>query len=83
MQVDNPLKFIVIFILLCFVFFFGGGRVLTTARCVIISIFGRTYKYLIGLHGDRIDLLVGCIYEKTHLTLKKLPQKVSQRFIIV
>ena len=28
-------------------------------------------------------ILVGCIYEKTHLTLKKLQQKVSQRFIVV
>ena len=25
---------------------------------------------------------VGCIYEKTHLTLKKLQQEVSQRFIV-
>ena len=26
--------------------------------------------------------IVGCIYEKTHLTLKKLQQEVSQRFIV-
>ena len=27
--------------------------------------------------------LVGCTYEKKHLTFRKLPQKVSQRFIVV